>query len=246
MSYPGTPILFPPSRVKAVLADMPTVAALVRDPEDEGDDSQAFPGVLRKTERELYRWIANTHYGQLVEPVVQLEHVHAAGCRFGPMLRTRSRELFVSLSAEVFVAYDLLRRGYAAETIERADSRTPDLKISGDEIDMAVEVYSPRELRAVGDWTHEVTDLLQYVDVRASFDSNVSTVIEPSIPPNREQLDPWAHDKMLEGTRAKVMTEISRDVEEALRDLRPLEKELPPPRHADGHDSRARQRAGGT
>lgn len=223
MSYDGTPILFPPPRVKAVLACMPTLAMLIPDPEEEGVESEAFPGVLRKTERELYRWIANTHYEHLVEPVRQLEDVHVAGCAFDEMLRTKSRDQFVGLRAEALLANDLLRRGFAVDTVARAEGRTPDLRVSGDGIDMAVEVYSPRELRAVDDWTHELTDLMQYVDVRASFNFNGSTVIERSIPPGREQFDPWAHDKMLEQTGPTVMAEISGDVEDALRCLRPLE-----------------------
>ncbi len=224
MSYRGTPILFSPARIESVLAQLPTLAPLIPAPEDEGVESQAFPGVLRKTERELYRWIANTHYEHLREPVVQFEEVHAAGCTFEQMLKTTSREQFVSLSAEVLVAHDLLRRGYAVETIDRSEDRSPDLRVHGVGIDMAVEVYSPRELVAVDEWTHEVTDLLQYVDVRASFNSNVSTLIEKSIPPDRRQLDPWAPDLMLERTRGAVIAEVSSDLEDVLRDLRPLDK----------------------
>jgi len=55
-------ILFSPSTVQIVLADMPAVAGLLPDPAAEGQPSAAFPGVLRKTRREVYRWIANTHY----------------------------------------------------------------------------------------------------------------------------------------------------------------------------------------
>lgn len=224
-----TPILFTPARVKAALAHIPTVAALIPDPEDEGLDSRAFPGVLRKTERELYRWIANQHYHHLIEPTMELEEVLAAGCDFGRMLTTRSRELFVSLSAEVFVAHDLLRRGYDVETIGRTDDRSPDLLLRGRGIDMAVEVYSPRELLAVDEWIRTVLDLAQYADARASFDTYVTTTLERSFGPS-EQLDPWAHDRILEATGATVMAEITGDVEDALRELRPHERTY---RHSD-------------
>jgi hypothetical protein len=224
MGYDGTPILFPPARVKSVLAHMPTLAALIPDPEEEGVESQAFSGVLRKTDTELYRWIANTHYEHLVEPVRQLEEVHLAGCKFERMLTTPSRELFVSLSTEAFLAHDLLRRGYEVETIKRSAVPSPDLRVRGRGMDMVVEVYTPRELRHVDQWTRELTDLMQYLDVRASFNFSGDTVIERAIPPNREQLDPWAHDKMLEQTGATVMAEIRGDVEDALRDLHPIVK----------------------
>ena len=77
-----TPILFSPAKVKEVLEGMPAVAALLPDPELEGQPSVAFPRFLRKTEREVYRWIANTHYEHLAAAVLHLERAHAAGCRF--------------------------------------------------------------------------------------------------------------------------------------------------------------------
>ena len=55
------------------------MAALIPDPVDEGEPSDAFPGVPRKTEWELYRWIANTRYEHLAEVVPTLERVHATG-----------------------------------------------------------------------------------------------------------------------------------------------------------------------
>jgi hypothetical protein len=106
-SVVGTPILFWPDNVRNVLGRLPSVAALLPDPAVEGEPSDAFPGVLRKTEREVYRWIANTHYDHLADAVLHLERVHAAGCTFGSLLSTRDREQFVSLTAEVFVAVEL-------------------------------------------------------------------------------------------------------------------------------------------
>ena len=64
-----------------------------------------------KTDREIYRWIANTHYEHLAPAVLHLKRVHAAGCTFGSLLTIRNREQFLSLTAEVLVADDLLRRG---------------------------------------------------------------------------------------------------------------------------------------
>jgi hypothetical protein len=220
----STAILFSPTDVERVLAAMPSVAALLPDPAVEGMPSEAFPGILRKTHREVYRWIANTHYEHLADAVVRLERVHAAGCTFGSLLTTRDREQFISLTAEVLVADDLLRRGYAVSTIPRSDRASPDLHVVADGLDLAVEVYSPRELLAVDAWVKEVSDLLSYVDIKASYSSSVQTALEQSIPPERAPLDPWAPAKMLAQTREDVLTEITRDIEESLRDLRPLNK----------------------
>jgi hypothetical protein len=195
------------------------------DPAVEGVSSEGFPGVLRKTQRELYRWIANTHYLHLAEVVVQLERVHAAGCTFGDLLTTRNREQFVSLTAEVLVADDLLRRGFAVTTIPRSGAAGPDLRVQGDGIDVAIEVYSPRELLAVDGWIQKVSDLLNYADIRASYSSSVDTRLEKTIPPVPLQLDPWAPDKLLAGTGDDVLAEIGHDVYTALRGLRSLDKE---------------------
>jgi hypothetical protein len=219
----STPILFSPDNVRGVLANLPSVAALLPDPAEEGVDSEAFPGVLRKTEREVYRWLANTHYEHLAEVVPVLERVHAAGCSFGSLLTTRDREQFVSHRDEILVADDLLRRGFGVSTIPLAATVTPDLRVTGDGIDVAVEVYSPRELLAVDAWVHEVTDLLSYTDVRASYRSSVETRVDQTIPPHGDPVpDPWATAEMLSRTREEVSARIAHDVEAALRKLAPL------------------------
>jgi hypothetical protein len=218
----NTPILFSPENVAAVLADLPTVAGLIPPPEKEGSGSTAFPDVLRKTERELYRWIANTRYDHLAAVVPLLERVHDAGCRFGNLLTTRSREQFVSHTAELLVAEDLMHRGYRVSTIPRASGPSPDLHVAGDGIDVVVEVYTPRELTAIDEWTHEVLDLLRYVDMPVSYRSSVHTKLEQTIPPDRELLDPWEPAKMLEQTHDEVMAEIRSGVGTALSERRPL------------------------
>lgn len=212
----STSILFSPAKVEHVLASLPSVAAFLPDPAVEGVPSEAFPGVLRKTDRELYRWIANTHYPHLAEAVVHLERVHAAGCTFGNLLTTRNREQFVSYTAEVLVADDFLRRGHTVSTIPRSGQGSPDLHVAGDGIDVAVEVYSPRELLAVDEWVHELSDLLSYVDIRASYSSRVATELEKTIPPEPWRLDPWAPAKLLAQTREEIIAEISQDVENSL------------------------------
>jgi hypothetical protein len=220
----STAILFSPDNVRGVLAGLPSVAALLPDPMVEGESSDAFPDVLRKTHREVYRWIANTHYDHLAEAVIHLERVHAAGCTFGSLLRTRDREQFISLTAEVLVADDLLRRGYTVNTIPLSGEVSPDLHVMADGIDVAIEVYSPRELLAVDAWVKEVSDLLSYVDIRASYSSSVQTRFEQPLPPEPWQHDPWATAEMLALTREGVLRRVTADVEDSLRGLDRLNK----------------------
>ena len=223
-----TQILFDPASVKKVLDDLPAVAALIPDPPEEGVDSEAFPGVLRKTDRELYRWIANTHYDHLAEVVTILERVHAAGCSFGSFLTTTSRVQFVSHTAELLIAEDLLHRGYDVSTIPLTSAVSPDLHVTGDGIDLAVEVYSPRELEALDEWIRAVNDLLNFMDVPASYRSTVETKIERGIPPSSEP-NSWEIAEQLEQTQDEVLAEISRDAEDSIRKLRAFEKTYPHP-----------------
>lgn len=219
-----TAILFSPADVRRVLEGTPSVARLVPDPADEGVPSESF-AELRKTERELYRWIANTQFEHLTRVIVQLEEVHAAGVTFGELLRTRDRDQFVSLTTEMLVAHDLLRRGYVVTTIPRSGESSPDLYVRGDGVDLVLEVYSPRELLAVDAWLHEVGDLLNYADIASSYDWRMATDFSVARAPEPLQRDPWAPQKMLERTRTHVITQIAHDVEDALVELRPLEAE---------------------
>lgn len=121
-----TPLLFSPEKVRKTLESLPSLAVLLPDPGEEGVESDAWPGVLRKTERGLYRWLANTDfYEHLAEVVGQLERVKAAGCSLDGLLKTRSREQFVGHTSELLVAADLLDRGYEVRTVERSGESSP-------------------------------------------------------------------------------------------------------------------------
>jgi hypothetical protein len=220
-----TPLLFSPERVRKTLVSLPSLAALLPDPGAEGVESEAWPGVLRKTDRELYRWLANTaHFEHLAEVVGQLERVKTAGCSLDGLLKTRSREQFVGHTSELLVADDLLDRGYGVRTVERSGESSPDLLVSGDGIEVAVEVYTPRELRTVDAWVDDLKDLLNNADIAADYTSSAETKVERAIPPTPEQFDPWGPDKYLEQTADQVFAEIREDVQNALSDLQPLSK----------------------
>lgn len=194
-------------------------------------DSDAWPGVVRKTDLEIYRWLANVeNYDHLAEVVRLLERASAAGCTFDGLLKTSSREQFASHTSELLVVEDLLDRGYQVATIARTGDRTPDLHVQGEGIAVAVEVYTPRELRAVDAFVSDVKDFLLNVDIAADYTARTGTDMEKRIPPEPQHLDPWAPDKFLEQTGEEVFAEISEDVHVALSELRPFEKVY---RHGD-------------
>jgi hypothetical protein len=93
-----------------------------------------------------------------------------------------------------------------------------------DGIDVAVEVYSPRELLAVDAWVHGLTDLQQYIDIPASYSLNLQARLDSSIPPP-DRPDSWSIAEMLMQTREGVLAEITRDVERSIRVHRPLKVE---------------------
>jgi len=197
------------------------LAALLPAPAGEGVWSDAFPGVLRKTEREIYRWPANTHYDHLVDALAVLEAALAGGCEFGELLATRSRRQFVALTAEVLVAEDLIHRGFTVTTVPRTNEPTPDLRIAGDELDLAVEVYTPRELLAFDTWVAEVRNLVDQADVAADYVSGIETSIDPATPPDQHP-DSWKIDEMLERAHDEVLAAIGADVDAQLRQLSTL------------------------
>ena len=145
-------------------------------------------------------------------------------------LRLRGREQFASHTSELLVAEDLLDRGYQVTTIARTGDVTPDLHVKGEGIDVAVEVYSPRELRAVDEFQNDAIDLLNNADIAADYYSRTETAIEKTIPPEPQHRDPFAHDRFLGETGEEVLAEIREDVQDALAELLPLAKTY---RHGD-------------
>ena len=115
-----------------------------------------------------------------------------------------------------------MRRGYTVRTIERSGDRSPDLHVSGEGVDLAIEVYSPRELLAVDRWEDALKDLLNQTDIRADYRASATTRYERAIPPAPLPLDPWTLADMMERAPKDVLPQIARDVEDALRNLRPL------------------------
>ena len=139
------------------------------------------------------------------------------------MLTTPSRELFVSLSTEAFLAHDLLRRGYAVETIERSNERPRSSSAQHGDGHGRRGLHparATRRRRLVARGQRSSADVLCAGRVSARTSAPLSTTRFPWTPVARS----WAHDKMLEQTGATVMAEIRDDVEDALRDLRPLAK----------------------
>ena len=213
--------LFSPERVASVLAGLPSLAATLPSPDDEGVASVAFPA-LRKTDREIYRFLANNQYDHLVEALAIFERVFAAGCVLRDLVTTTGRQQFKSTTAEALVAEHFLGRGYGVRAIPRTNAPGADLRVTGRGFDVAVEVYSPREWMAFDVWTDAVKDLIMDADVPGNYRGGGTTAVRATTPPDRV-LTTWEVAEILEQTQDQVIEAISRDFYEALDRLEPFE-----------------------
>jgi hypothetical protein len=116
--------LFDPCSVARVLGNLPHLAALIGDPHDEGESATALPGA-RKSARELFRALGNTHYDHLAELLVAIDACVGARFRQPELLRTRGRRPFVEGVAEIVVADHLRRRGFAIHGFDEAKENDP-------------------------------------------------------------------------------------------------------------------------
>jgi hypothetical protein len=109
-------------------------------------------------------------------------------------------------------------RGYTVTAVPRSERASPDLHVSGHGLDVAVEIYSPRELVAVDDWVEEVKDLVNQIDLPADYNSRVDTRLElEQTTPPIGQPDSWEVADMLAATHDEVLAAIGHDVEDHLR-----------------------------
>jgi len=214
--------LFTSDHIDDDLRTRPSLAAALPLPAAEGAPSLAFPH-MRKSRREIYRLLANTHYEHLVETLDVFETAHAAGCTFGSLLSTTSRQQFVSLTAEVLVAEHLLSRGYSVTTIPRTDSPSPDLHVTGDGVDMAIEIYTPRQWLDIDTWMDALVDFLKNVDVPSNYRGGAHTRVSPNVGPGWVKT-PSEIASMLQKTHATVFAAATADVLAALGAQQPMEK----------------------
>lgn len=121
--------------------------------------------------------------------------------------------MFSSLLDEALVAEHFLLRGYDVSTVARTGLQTPDLRVVGEGVDMAIEAYSPREWLEIEEWTGR---LEQYSDVPWNYNARVRTRVAQRSGPTAAPAAPWEIAAMLEATKETVFDALSRDVLTAL------------------------------
>jgi hypothetical protein len=159
------PFLFDPDSVARVLGDLPHLAALIGDPHDEGERTTTLRGA-RKSARELFRVLGNTHYDHLAELLAAVDACVGAGFRQPELLRTRGRRPFVEGVAEIVVADHLRRLGFVIRGFDEAKENdpVPDVLAKKGMKAFAVEVYCPRAWPNLDAYRQGLTDRVKHLD----------------------------------------------------------------------------------
>jgi hypothetical protein len=107
-----------------------------------------------------------------------LERCLAAGLTLR-WLRTTSRRQLGAGLAEVRTACEFLRHGFILQDLDtgKSQSRVPEFAARDGELEIAVEVYAPREWQRLTDLTDELADRLRHLDVPMDYD--IELVVGP-------------------------------------------------------------------
>lgn len=85
--------IFLPEKVEEVLLNYPVLSKKLNSPYNEGQSSTAFPKA-RKSNRQIYRILANQHFPHLVELLDTLEFCISNGYQNPALSQTRGRSQF--------------------------------------------------------------------------------------------------------------------------------------------------------
>ena len=164
------PFLFYPDRVNRLLAVLPALEVRLPDRAREGRGSEIFDG-WRITDRAIYRLLANPHYPHLREGLRAIDTVIGAGMSLKELRNEEDRGNFGSFLVEARLADHFLGRGLGVSR-GSGDGGKPDLEVMAPGFTASVEVYSPRNWQARGDWVGNVIDKLKNADVPYEFSAH--------------------------------------------------------------------------
>jgi hypothetical protein len=183
--------LFDPAQFAQTLASLSNLGNAVGDVASEGSPSQAYAG-MRKSERQLHRVLANTHYEHLRALLQSLNYCIEHGFVPPRLLSTRDRGQFQSALSELRVAEHLLLREFEVSGLDelKGSEPVPELVATRNGVHVAVEVYRPVEWEGLTALDAELRDKLKNLD--AAFDFSLVLRIdwlrESTTPPHPAEL----------------------------------------------------------
>jgi hypothetical protein len=168
--------LFDPAAVRATLAAYPSLAAEL-DPEREGVKADCSER-CRKSERQLYRVLGNTHYDHLVDLLEALDACLGHGYKQPRLLKTRARSSFAPDLAELRVAEHFAIAGCEITGFDesKGEDSVPDLLATRCGFSAAVEVYCPQAFEHLARFRDDLVSGIKNIDLpwdfvfRLSFD----------------------------------------------------------------------------
>lgn len=166
--------LFDPDDVGRHLSALPHLRAALGDPLEEGEKSSAF-SLARKSEREIYRVLGNTHYQNLSNLLQTLEFCLGRGYGNSTILRTSARKPFTDSLAELHAAEHFLLCGFEVEGQDdiRAQRSVPEFIARGHGINLAVEVYCPRLWEGIDALLEDLEDTAKNFDLPFDYSFEV-------------------------------------------------------------------------
>lgn len=166
--------LFHPATVEHFLAGLQNLAAVLGSPHREGEPAFNVIGA-RKSARELYRVLGNTHYEHLAQLLATIDACAGAGFTQPTLLRTRARRPFVEALAELHVAEHFRRAGFKMAGFDdsKDGGSVPDVVVRGNGIVAAVEVYCPRAWPGLAEYTGTIRDRVKNLDCGLDFEFRI-------------------------------------------------------------------------
>ncbi len=224
--------LFDPEAIDRSLATLPRLRKALGDPHREGEPSAAFPAA-RRSRREIYRVLGNLHYPHLDELVRSVEDCLAGGFEQPTILRTRARKPFAEALAELQTAVHLLLRGFQIEAPRPGKGQVPDVLARGHGIELAVEVYCPRQWEGLAELFDDLMNAVKNLDSPVDYRFEVAAaqlerfddeqrllILHPA--ELARALDATTRDQLLE----ELVGELAAKLDGTRGDLR-LERERP-------------------
>jgi hypothetical protein len=162
--------LFDPVEVAQALDGLPGLASKLGDPHCEGEQASNLPGA-RKSARELFRVLGNTHYAHLAELLGALDACIGAGFTQPTLLRSRGRRPFREAIAELRTAehFRLGENQISGFDDGKDGVSVPDMLVEGTGVTAVVEVFCPQAWPGLADYTQMITDRVKNLDRGVDF-----------------------------------------------------------------------------
>jgi hypothetical protein len=116
--------------------------------------------------------LGNVHYPHLRQLLRTLEFCLERGVTQPNILRTRARKSFTESLSELHAAEHFLLRTFRVTALDatKGDASVPDLLVSGQAVEMAVEVYCPRQWEGLDDFVDDLKDGLKNLDIGFNYE----------------------------------------------------------------------------